>query len=219
MISDITCRPFCIKEKNILFLKRLIKKKNKDIDYHKEPSIKAIIITDLHGTAYKYSEEELRTIFTNDYDVCFLLGDNYKEDVLYLLPYMDLNKTYAIYGNHDDASFFPTIPLKNIHGKQIQIKDKIFVGWEGSFKYKEAAIGMSQEESIEFEKTLPDRCDYLISHDGLYQPDNDNIPHKGLQGITNYQKRTGCYILRGHLHDRYKNNREHCFYKIETCRI
>ena len=189
----------------------------KFIDYHKDKTLTAIIIADLHGTARRYPPEELINIF-KDYDACFLLGDNYKEDILYLMPYLDLSKTYGIYGNHDDTDYFPTIPIHNIHGKQIIIKDKTFVGWEGSYKYKSQAIGMTQEESIEFEKELPN-CDYLISHDGPYRSNCKDIPHQGLQGITNYQKRTSCYILRGHLHDQYETNQERCFYKIEKCRI
>lgn len=179
--------------------------------------IKTVIVTDLHGCATrKYSREELTELFS-DFDLCLILGDCYSDDIEYILPYLDLRKTYAVYGNHNDYNekLYEKYGIENIHGKSFVLQGKTFVGWEGSYKYKPSAIGMSQEESIEFEKTLPDKCDYLLSHDGPFKEDSKNAPHAGLQGISNYQKRTGCFILRGHIHDRYETEREQCFYRIE----
>lgn len=183
----------------------------------KNPSgIRTVIVTDLHGTAWRITDEELADYFS-DYDLCLILGDCYSNDIERILPYLDLAKTYAVYGNHNDYADrqYEKYGITNIHGKSFELGDKIFVGWEGSFKYKSSVIGMTQEESVEFEKSLPDRCDYLVSHDGLYCEGNSNTPHAGLIGITNYQNRTGCFVLRGHLHNRYENNNEQCFYKIE----
>lgn len=186
------------------------------IIYKKPVGIKTIIIADLHGSSKYISDDELNDILF-DYDLCLILGDCYSNDIERLLPYLDLNKTYAVYGNHNDYTErqYEKYGIQNIHGQAFTLQGKIFVGWEGSFKYKASAIGMTQEESLEFEKTLPEKCDYLVSHDGPYNEGNSNTPHAGLMGITNYQNRTGCFVLRGHLHDRYENEKEQCFYKIE----
>lgn len=201
--------------------KRLTKRSNRKIHIIEEEKInnnpiKAIIITDLHGTA-RFMDEQVFSVFKEPYDVCFILGDCTSYDLDILMKYLDISKTYYVCGNHDDVDIYSKYNIRNIHGQQIEIKGKTFVGWEGSHKYKASAIGMTQDESITFEKTLP-VADYLVAHDGPYIPEKINdIAHQGLKGITNYQKRTKCFIIRGHLHTRYTTDSERCFYKIETC--
>lgn len=204
--------------KNVVY--KLFNIQNEDVNIQKivktPVGIQTIIVTDLHGSSRHITDEDLISYFS-DYDLCLILGDCDSYDIERLLPYLDLSKTYAVYGNHNDYSEhqYEKYGIRNIHGKSFEYKGKVFVGWEGSFKYKKSVIGMSQEESLDFEKTLPDKCDYLVSHDGSYCECNDNAPHAGLKGISAYQDRTGCFILRGHLHDRYETDREQCFYKIE----
>ena len=183
----------------------------------KEPvGIQTIIVTDLHGSSKYMSDNLLASCFSN-YDLCLILGDCNSYDIDRLLPYLDLSKTYGVYGNHNDYSerLYEKYGITNIHGKSFEYNGKVFVGWEGSFKYKGSTIGMSQKESLAFEKRLPDHCDYLVSHDGVYREYDDGTPHSGLKGISSYQGRTGCFILRGHLHVRYETDREQCFYRIE----
>lgn len=194
----------------------LFKNKNKNKEKVAK-DIAAIVIADTHGfakemSAHSWFEEN------PEYDVCLILGDCTEEDLAYICSHVDVTKAYGVYGNHDTDDLYEKYGIANIHGKVVEIKGKSFVGWERSVKYKPNIIGVTQEESLDFEKTLPP-ADYLVSHDGPFEPDNKNIVHQGLRGISRYQKRTGCYILRGHIHTRYEKENERCFYGIERCML
>ena len=184
------------------------KKKDKAI---KEKNISAIIITDLHGLG-DTMQEEIKAAFNRNYDVCFILGDCYEDDIIYLSKYLDTSKTFGVSGNHDAGNIYERYGIENIHGKQIVVKNKSFVGWSGSVK-----IGMSQDESISFEKDLP-KADYLVVHDSPFDEGDPNIAHQGLRGISNYQNRTRCFIIRDHRHTRYENI-ERYFYGVERCQL
>ena len=190
------------------------KKKDKET---KEKNISAIIITDLHGLG-DTMQEELKAAFSQNYDVCFILGDCYENDIAYLSKYLDTSKTFGVSGNHDAGDIYERYGIENIHGKKIIVKNKPFVGWGGSVKYKPSVIGMSQDESIDFEKDLPE-ADYLVAHDGPFDESDPNIAHQGLKGISNYQNRTKCFIIRGHRHTKYETNIERCFYGVERCQL
>lgn len=199
------------------FIKRIFVKRKTDAPSIKIKNIAAIVIADTHGFA-KSEENILQKIEHEPYDACFILGDCEENDIQCIIKYINAEKTYGVYGNHDSGTLYEKYGIININGKVITIKGKTFAGWEGSVKYKPSAIGMTQEESLAFADTLPN-ADYLISHDGLFDEKCGNLVHQGLKGITKYQKRTGCYILRGHIHSRYENEHERCFYGIEKCTL
>ena len=91
-----------------------------------------------------------------------------------------------ILGNHDSFETIDDLNIINMHSKIIKINELRFVGWQGSFKYKNNEYhSFTQKESIEFVNQLPIAY-VLISYDSPYKLYGENSANIGLKGISNY---------------------------------
>lgn len=160
-------------------------------------SLNILVIADTHGCL---NECELPD---DGYDVCFLLGDVFNNDLAIIKQKIVHAPIYGILGNHDGFDLLDRYGIENIHGKSIEIKGVKIVGLQGSIKYKNSDMPLyTDEESCEIAKLLP-CADILISHDSpKYVFGDKDFAHSGLQGITNYCELHNVPLnIHGHHHE------------------
>ena len=166
--------------------------------------IKMIIIADTHGCL---KENEFYKFMTGheEYDVCLLLGDHSVEDINTILKYVNEEKIYALFGNHDH-NYIGKFNLKNLNGEIININGVKLLGIQRSYKYKPDDFpSFTQKESIAFLNDK-EKVDILVSHDAPYGfSDRNDVAHQWLFGILYYLfKNKVPYCIHGHLHTSYE---------------
>jgi Icc-related predicted phosphoesterase len=85
---------------------------------------------------------------------------------------------------------------------KIEINGVKITGFQGSFKYADKDKPLfSHEESVEILNNL-EYADIFVTHDKPFLNDNNDPPHDGLKGITNYiYKNKIPFHVHGHLHN------------------
>ena len=164
-------------------------------------SISILFISDTHNALYG-RVREFENVIKEHYDVCILLGDHSNSDIEIILKYVPLEKIYGVLGNHDTFTLYENYNIPNIHAKAIEVGGVMIGGFEGSFKYSSKEKPMhTHEESIEILSEL-EPVDILVTHDKAFLIDNNDPPHDGLKGITNYLFENKVpYHVHGHLHE------------------
>ena len=141
------------------------------------------------------------------YDICLLLGDVTQYDLDVILRCVPREKIAAVLGNHDEPDLLWANRLTDLHGKVREIAGVRIAGIEGSFRYKEGAYPMmTQYESLELARKMPQEADLLVTHDAAFNPSRGiHLAHRGLAGISYYllRSRVGVHI-HGHLHSEYR---------------
>lgn len=185
--------------------------------------VNLLIITDAHGTL----RTKCPNLFSNlavSPDIILLLGDNYYEDLEYIISSYKANeelrnvKILGIVGNHEDRSLldkFPDVIQMDHTVKSIVVRDRAVTigGLSGSVKYKNnnTYCLRTHKESVELLRDVG-KCDILMTHDKpcFELPEDDEYDelctnaHSGLYGIGKYILENGPrYVVHGHLHERY----------------
>ncbi len=167
--------------------------------FNKEIAI--LFVSDTHNALYG-NEKEFSKIAKKEYDVCILLGDHSNSDIDIILKYVPINKIYGILGNHDTFSLYENYNIESLHNKVVEVNGVKISGFQGSFKYtsKEKPL-FTHEESIDILNNL-EGSDIFVTHDKPFLIDNNDPPHDGLKGITNYIfKNKIPFHIHGHLHN------------------
>ena len=170
-------------------------------DINNFPDLRILIIADLHG----HFKTEWKNISENDYDVCFLLGDNTKSDLEHILKYVPLNKIFGVLGNHDELYYYDMFGIPNINGQIVECNGIRIAGIEGCVSYKTGMPGFSsQTESIIF-SDLMNKADVLIFHSNPFLSGYQDDIHDGLMGVTNYLYKSQVpFCIHGHIHENKK---------------
>jgi predicted phosphodiesterase len=164
-------------------------------------NITILFISDTHNALYG-KEKEFSIIAKEYYDICILLGDHSNSDIEIILKYVPLEKVYGILGNHDSFTLYENFNIRNLHNMKIEINGVKITGFQGSFKYTDKDKPFfSHEESVEILNNL-EYADIFVTHDKPFLNDNNDPPHDGLKGITNYiYKNKIPFHVHGHLHN------------------
>lgn len=160
-------------------------------------SLKMLIITDTHG-CLNPSE-----IPQDKFDVCLLLGDLFKDDIMIIKEKIINIPIYGVLGNHDGFELYDKYGIENIHGKVVEVNGVRIVGIQGSLRYKYSDMPLyTDEESVEIAEKM-EEADILISHDSpKYLHGDNDFAHSGLQGITRYCEKWNVPLnIHGHHHD------------------
>lgn len=190
---------FKVFKKDNSYENELYKKYGKANVFKKEITI--LFVSDTHNALYG-QEEDFSVLAKKYYDVCILLGDHSNSDIEIILKYVPLEKIYGILGNHDTFTLYENFNIRSLHNKKIEINGIEITGFQGTFKYtdKEKPL-FSHEESIEILNDL-EKSDIFVTHDTMFLNDNNDPPHDGLKGITNYIYKNRIPIhVHGHLHN------------------
>ena len=186
-------------------------------------SINLLVITDAHGKL-KTKCQDLFSNLTSNPDFILLLGDNYYEDLEYIISQYKANgelcnvRILGIVGNHDDRNLldnFPDIIQMDHTARSFVIHDRTITvgGLSGSVKYKDnnTRCLRTHKESVDLLMDVG-KCDILMTHDKpcFELPEDDEYDelctnaHSGLYGIGKYILENGPgYMVHGHLHERY----------------
>lgn len=177
----------------------LYKEYGKSNKFNKE--IKILFISDTHNALYG-KEKEFSELSKKDYDICILLGDHSNSDIDIILKYIPLDKIYGILGNHDTFTLYENYNIKTLHNTIIEINGVRIAGFQGAFKYTSKDKPLyTHEESLNILNNLGS-SDIFVTHDKPFIIDNNDPPHDGLKGITNYIYMNNVpFHIHGHLHN------------------
>jgi Icc-related predicted phosphoesterase len=129
-------------------------------------------------------------------DVVLTLGDLSRDD-LYGLDLVDLPKL-GVHGNHDHDCF-ADLGIEDMHLKTRELGGLVFGGFEGSERYKPGPYQYEQAEALALLADFPPVDVFLAHSPPLGLNDHDQVPHRGLAGISAYLERTSPrYLLHGH---------------------
>ena len=162
-------------------------------------NIRMLVISDGHG-CLDYAD-----IPDCDVDVCLLLGDLSKEDIIIIKEKVVDVPIYGVLGNHDGFELYDRHGIENIHGKVVEVNGVKIAGMGGSLRYKYSDMPLyTDEESFEIAESM-DRADILISHDSpKFMHGDRDFAHSGLQGITHYcEKWNEPLNIHGHHHENF----------------
>ena len=194
---------------------------------YKPLGIKILFITDTHNCLANDNElvNYLKSLDTNEYDLCLLLGDMTPADITIIKSIVPNYKIYGIVGNHDSIRLLEENEIRDINGKVIECKGIRIAAMMGSNRYKKGDYGMiTQEESLELAKNM-ESADLFVSHDRAFIKDNNDVVHDGLKGITYYLYKNNIPVhVHGHLHNEFEevlknNTRSICLYKIKLLKL
>ena len=184
-------------------------------------NLNALVIADTHGCL---GLDEIS--YSPSTDVCLLLGDFSKEDILIIKEQVIGIPIYGVLGNHDGFDLYERYGIENIHGKVVEVKGVKIAGLQGSLRYKDSDMPLyTDDESVEIAEGIGE-ADILISHDSpKFLHSDQDFAHSGLQGIMRYCEKYNVPLnIHGHHHDPKEcvlNNgtRTICCYKAQIVSI
>lgn len=161
--------------------------------------IKALIISDLHGSSSQRFP-------VDEPDIVFILGDLAWKDVrqidsMYLCP------KFGVLGNHDRPDLYEDTSIINLHATTIKFKGLTIAGFGGCPTYNQRNYGQYRESDVtRFIDTLRSPIDIFIAHSNpqLTPCLNFKDSHRGFSAFTKMiEKFKPEYFLHGHLHENY----------------
>jgi len=128
-------------------------------------------------------------------------GDLPNDIILQAAGRVNCKQIFAVKGNHDDESPFPS-PITNLHLSIQQAGDLTFGGFGGSWKYKPKGNNLYEQGEVDrFLMKFP-KVDVFVTHNSPRMThDRDDGVHLGFSAFVTYIERARPrLLLHGHQH-------------------